>query len=63
MAETNPLSRARRIHGELQKLGLEVSERTDSRVVRTVKPPPSQTRKTFMRNHLSEIVAIDFFTR
>src|SRR6516162_705152 len=62
MAETNPLWRAPRIHGELQKLGMEVSERTVSRILRTVKRPPSQTWKTFLRNHLSEIVAIDFFT-
>lgn len=25
-------------------------------------PPPSQTWRTFLNNHLSEIVAIDFFT-
>ena len=49
MAETNPLWRAPRIHGELQKLGMEVSERTVSRILRTVKRPPSQTWKTFLR--------------
>ena len=39
-----------------------MSERTVSRILRTVKRPPSQTWKTFLRNHLSEIVATDFFT-
>jgi len=59
---TNPLWRAPRIHGELRKLGIEASERIVSRVLRTVKRPPSQSWKTFLRNHIGEIVAIDFFT-
>jgi putative transposase len=59
---SNPLWRAPRIHGELQKLGIEVSERTVSRILRTIKRPPSQSWKTFLRNHIGEIVAIDFFT-
>jgi hypothetical protein len=62
MAYASPLWRAPRIHGELRKLGIEVSERTVSRVLRTVKRPPSQTWKTFLQNHIGEIVAIDFFT-
>ena len=61
MALANPLWRAPRIHGELQKLGIEVSERTVSRVLRSIKRPPSQTWKTFLQNHIGEIVAIDFF--
>jgi putative transposase len=62
IACANPLWRAPRIHGELRKLGIELSERTVSRVLRTVKRPPSQTWKTFLQNHIGEIVAIDFFT-
>src|ERR1700758_1330211 len=62
IACANPLWRAPRVHGEPGKLGIEVSERTVSRVLRTVKRPPSQTWKTFLRNHVGEIVAIDFFT-
>src|SRR5579872_334118 len=62
MAAANPLWRAPRIHGELKMLGIVVSERTVSRVLRTVPRPPSQTRKTFLKNHLSEIVSVDFFT-
>jgi len=62
MARANPLWRAPRIHRELLKLGIEVSERTVSRVLRTVKRPPSQTWTTFLQNHIGEIVAIDFFT-
>jgi putative transposase len=62
MVRANPLWRAPRIHGELLKLGIEVSERTVSRILQTVDRPPSQTWKTFLQNHVSEIVAIDFFT-
>jgi transposase InsO family protein len=62
LAQANPLWRAPRIHGELQKLGIEVSERTVSRVLRTVKRPPSQTWRTFLQNHIGEMVAVDFFT-
>jgi len=62
MATANPLWRAPRIHGELKMLGINISERTVSRVLRTVPRPPSQTWKTFLRNHLGQIVSIDFFT-
>jgi putative transposase len=62
MARANSLWRAPRIHGELLKLGIKISERTVSRILRTVKRPPSQSWKTFLQNHLGEIVAIDFFT-
>jgi putative transposase len=62
LAQTNPLWRAPRIHGELQKLGVEVSERTVSRILRTIKRPPSQSWKTLLQNHIGDIVAIDFFT-
>ncbi len=62
LAHANPLWRAPRVHGELKKLGIEVSERTVSRILQTVKRPPSQTWKTFQQNHIGEIVAIDFFT-
>lgn len=62
LAEANPLWRAPRIHGELLKLGIAVSERTVSRVLQTVKRPPSQTWRTFLKNHIAEIVAVDFFT-
>jgi putative transposase len=62
MVLVNPLWRAPRIHGELLKLGIRISERTVSRVLRTIPRPPSQNWKTFLRNHLGEILATDFFT-
>jgi hypothetical protein len=52
MAIANPLWRAPRIHGELKMLGITVSERTVSRILRSVPRPPSQRWKTFLRNHL-----------
>jgi putative transposase len=62
LAKANPLWRAPRIHGELQKLGIAVSERTVSRVLRSISRRPSQNWRTFLRNHMGETVAIDFFT-
>ena len=62
MVSANPLWGAPRIHGELRKLGVEVSERTVSRIVGRRQRPPSQTWRTFLANHLSAIVSMDFFT-
>jgi transposase InsO family protein len=62
MVVANPLWRARRIHGELKMLGITISERTVSRILRRLPRPPSQTWKTFLHNHLSQMVSIDFFT-
>jgi len=62
MVAANPLWRAPRIHGELQMLGVEISERTVSRILRRLPRPPSQTWKTFLHNHLGQMVSIDFFT-
>jgi putative transposase len=62
MAAANPLWRVPRIHGELKILGIAVSERTVSRIFRTLRPPPTQTWKTFLHNHVGQLVSIDFFT-
>ena len=61
MAEANPLWGAPRIHGELLKLGIDISERTVSRLMPKRSKPPSQHWRTFLDNHLRDIVAIDFF--
>jgi len=61
MAKANAWG-APRIHGELLKLGIEISERTVSRIMPRCPKPPSQTWKTFLANHLGETVSIDFFT-
>ncbi len=62
MVESNPLWRAPRLHGELKMLGIEISERTVSRILRKLPRPPSQTWKTFLRNHIGQMVSVDFFT-
>lgn len=62
MLSANPLWRAPRIHGELKMLGIPISERTVSRIIRTLRRPPTQTWKTFLHNHLGQTVSMDFFT-
>src|SRR3989441_1979003 len=62
MASANPLWGAPRIHGELLKLGLNVAERTVSRLMSKRRPRPSQTWRTFLDNHVRDVVALDFFT-
>ena len=62
MAAANPLWGAPRIHGELQKLGISVAERTVSRLIPKRRTPPSQTWRTFLANHVRDLVALDFFT-
>ena len=62
MAAANPLWGAPRIHGELVKLGLDVSERTVSRLMPKRRCGPSQTWRTFLANHVWDLVSLDFFT-
>ena len=54
MAADNCLWGAPRIHGELLKLGITVSERTVSRYLRGRPPKRSQTWRTFLANHLGD---------
>jgi hypothetical protein len=54
MAAANPLWGAPRIHGELLKRGIEVAERTVSRLIPTRPTPPSQTWRTFLTNHVRD---------
>ena len=60
MAAANVLWGAPRIHGELLKLGFEISERTVSRLMPKRRKEPSQTWKTFLNNHVGQLVSIDF---
>ncbi len=53
---------APRIHGELLKLGIELSEATVFKYMPRRKKPPSQTWRSFLENHLSTLVSVDFFT-
>ncbi len=61
MGIANPLWGAPKIHGELLKLGIEVSERTVSSLLgQRPRKPPSQTWRTFINNHMKNMVAVDF---
>jgi transposase InsO family protein len=59
MSKENPLWGAPRIHGELLKLGFEIAESTVSKYMIRRRGPPSQTWRTFLRNHADAIAAID----
>src|SRR5258705_13626761 len=61
MALANPLWGAPRIHGELLKLGLNISQRTIGRLMPRRLKPPSHTWRTFLQNHDADLVSVDFF--
>jgi transposase InsO family protein len=62
MSTANPLWGAPRIHGELLKLGIRVSQATVSKHMARRSPnPPSQTWRTFLQNHTRDLVSVDFF--
>jgi transposase InsO family protein len=64
LAEENPGWGAPKIHGEILKLGLVVSERTVARYLRRLqrRGDPGKRWLTFLQNHREVIVAMDFFT-
>ena len=53
--------RAPRLHGELLKLGIEVSQATVAKYMVKHRKPPSQTWRTFLENHVKQLVSVDFF--
>src|SRR5271168_2391864 len=61
MSSANLLWGAPRIHGELLKLGIEVSQATVARYMVRRRGTPSQNWRTFLRNHAEGIAAIDMF--
>ncbi len=62
MSRANPLWGAPRIHGELLKLGIEVSQATVSKYMIKSRKPPSQSWRAFLKNHGGETIALDFLT-
>ena len=62
MSWENPLWGAPRIHGELLKLGIDVSQATVSRYMPRRPRDPGQRWKTFLANHQGCIASIDFLT-
>jgi putative transposase len=61
MSKANPLWGAHRIHGELLKLGIEVSQATVGRWMPWRPKVPSPTWRSFLHNHLPDLAAIDMF--
>ena len=61
MCRANPTWGAPRIHGELLKLGITIAEATVGRYMVRRRSPPSQTWRTFLTNHVRQLVAVDFF--
>ena len=60
MSIANPRWGAPRIHGELLKLGIPDSQATVSKYMVRYRNPPSQTWRTFLNNHVTDLVSMDF---
>jgi len=61
MSMEDPLWGAPRIHGELLKLGFEIAQSSVAKYMVKWREPPSQGRRTFLRNHAADIAAMDLF--
>jgi putative transposase len=61
MSNANPLWGAPRIHGELLKLGIDVSQSTVAKYMMRRQGRPSPTWRSFLRNEAIGIAAIDLF--
>jgi putative transposase len=61
MSRANPLWGAPRIHGELLKLGIKISQATVGRWMPWRPRVPSPTWRSFLRNHVPDLAAIDMF--
>jgi transposase InsO family protein len=62
MSRDNPTWGAPRIQSELALLGHSVAESTVAKYMTRPQHPPSQSWRTFLKNHLRHTVATDFFT-
>ena len=61
MSVANPRWGAPRIHGELMKLGISISQATVAKYMVRHRKPPSQNWRTFLENHMQNLVSADFF--
>ena len=62
MSLENVIWGAPRIRSELMKLGIQISEASVAKYIVRHRKPPSQKWRTFLHNHVSQLVSIDFFT-
>ena len=58
MSRANPLRGAPRIHRELLKLGLTVSQATVSKYMLRPRRPPSQAWRAFLKNHVLFVLVV-----
>src|SRR5437763_4619860 len=61
MSMANPIWGTPRIHGELLKLGIEVSQATVGRYMPWRPKVPSPTWRSFLHNHMHNMAAVDMF--
>jgi transposase InsO family protein len=61
MSLANPGWGAPRIHGELLKLGFELSQATVAKYLVRDRRPPSQNWRAFLKNHMQSLASADFF--
>lgn len=61
MSLANPRWGAPSIHGELLKLGIHIAETTVAQYMVHPRRPSLQTWKTFLKNHMTDMVSTDFF--
>jgi len=58
MCRANPLWGAPRVHGELTKLGISISQAAVSKYKIRHRKPPSQTWRSFLDNHVKDLVSV-----
>jgi len=61
MSLANPRWGAPRLHGELRKIGVEGSQTSVAKYLVRHRNPPSQTWRTFLKNHTKQLVSVGFF--
>jgi putative transposase len=61
MWQANPTWGSPLIVGELRKLGIDVAKSTVETYRMRSRKPPSPTWKAFLKNHVKDLVAMDFF--
>ena len=62
MSSANVTWGAPRVHGELLKLGIDISQATVAKYMVRTDKPPSQSWRTFLDNHVTSLASVDFFT-
>jgi putative transposase len=61
MSQANPTWGSPRIVGELRKLGINIAKSTVEKYRVRPRKPPSPTGKTFLNNHVKDVVSLDCF--